>query len=148
LIKEGGSGNNNNNVSIYDIQHTTSASGDSPYANQQVSTGGIVNFVRYDGSFYLTSGLVNGQVYMFLTPLQMLIVGDSITLDAEVVEYYNLTELKNINNFKLFIWKFIRSTNITTSSDNANTESFEGCLIKVLDAECTNANGSIWRMDN
>ena len=95
LIKEGGSGNNSNNVSIYDIQHTTSPTGDSPYANQQVSTGGIVNFVRYDGTFYLASG--SGEwtgIYVYDTTLNA-IVGDSITLDAEVVEYYNLTELKS-----------------------------------------------------
>ena len=140
LIEEGGSGNNTNNISIYDIQHTTSPSGDSPYANQQVSTGGIVNFVRYDGTFYLASG--SGEwtgIYVYDTTSNA-IVGDSITLDAEVVEYYNLTELKNVNNYQIISTGNSFTTNITTT-DNANTESFEGCLIKVIDAECTNANG-------
>lgn len=139
LIKEGGS-NNNNAISIYDIQFTTSTNGDSPYANQQVSTGGIVNYVRYDGSFYLASG--SGAwtgIYVYDTSSNAM-VGDSITLDAEVVEYYNLTELKNITNYQDISSGNLFSTNVTTT-DNANTESYEGCLVKILNAECTNANG-------
>ena len=148
LIKEGGSGNNNN-VSIYDIQYTTAANGDSPYANQQVSTGGIVNFVRNDGSFYLTSGAGEWTgIYVYDTTSNA-IIGDSITLDAKVVEYYNLTELKNISNYQIISSGNSFPTNIT-NTNNANTESFEGCLIKVLDAECTNANGSFgeWTIDD
>ena len=140
LIKEGGSGNNSNNVSIYDIQYTTSANGDSPYTNQQVSTGGIVNFVRYDGSFYLSSG--SGAwtgIYVYDTTSNA-VVGDSVTLDAEVVEYYNLTELKNVNNYQVISSGNSFSSNLTTT-DNANTESYEGCLVKINNAECTNANG-------
>ncbi len=140
LIKEGGSGNNSNNVSIYDIQYTTSANGDSPYANQQVSTGGIINFVRYDGSFYLSSGTGAWTgIYVYDTTSNA-VVGDSVTLDAEVVEYYNLTELKNINNYQVISSGNSFLTNVTTT-DNANSESYEGCLVKINNAECTNANG-------
>ena len=40
---------------IYDIQHTTDPSGDSPYAGQVVTTGGVVTAVHYDG-FVMNEG--------------------------------------------------------------------------------------------
>ena len=149
LIKEGGSGNNNNAISIYDIQHTTSASGESPYENQQVSTGGIVNYIRYDGSFYLQSG--SGPwtgIYVFDTSSNVM-VGDSITVDAEVVEYYDLTELKNLSNLNVVSNMNSISINNASSSE-ANSELYEGCLIKVSSAQCTNANGQFgeWTIDD
>ena len=128
-------------ASIYDIQHTNANSGDSPYANQQVSSGGIVNYVRYNGSFYLQSGAGPWTgIYVYDSTLNVSI-GDSITFDADVYEYYNLTELKNISNLSI-----ISSGNSilvnSASTNDANSESYEGCLIKTSNAECTNANGS------
>jgi hypothetical protein len=138
LIKEGTTPTNI--ISIYDIQFSTASSGDSPYENQQVSTGGIVNYIRYDGSFYIQSG--SGPwtgIYVFDT-ISNVMVGDSITLDAEVVEYYDLTELKNLSN--LTVVSSMNSITInSSSSSDANSELYEGCLIKVPNAQCTNANG-------
>mgnify|MGYP000718218159 CR=1 FL=1 len=136
-------------ISIYDIQYSTASSGDSPYANQQVSTGGIVNYVRNDGSFYLQSGTGPWTGIYVYDSISNVMVGDSITVDGEVVEYYNLTELKNLSNLTVISsGNSVAVNNITTN--DANSEPYEGCLVKVDNAECTNASGSFgeWTIDD
>ena len=99
-----------------------------------------MNYIRYDGSFYLQSG--SGPwtgVYVFDTSSNVM-VGDSITVDAEVVEYYDLTELKNLSNLNV-VSNMNSLTINNASSSEANSELYEGCLIKVSSAQCTNANG-------
>ena len=147
LISEGGV--TPNNVSIYDIQFTTSSPADSPYTGQQVNTGGIVSYVRADQTYYLQSG--NGQwngIYVYDT-LSNVNEGDSITLSAEVDEYFNLTELKNVTN--LLVVSSGNNINASLiSSLDAASENYEGCLVTVNNATCTNDNAGFgeWIIDD
>ena len=137
LISEGGA--NPTTVSIYDIQFTTVNPADSPYMGQQINTGGIVTYVRADNTYYLQSG--EGEwsgIYVYDT-LSNVTEGDSITISCEVDEYFNLTELKNVNNLVIVSSGNTFSSNLV-SSLQAASEEYEGCLVTVNTATCTNDN--------
>ncbi len=126
-------------TSIYEIQYSTATPADSPLMGQQVNTGGIVNYVRMDGSYYLKSG--DGPwtgIYVYDT-LSIVLEGDSVTFTASVDEFYELTELKNISNLSVISSGNAFTSNVITSLQSAS-EDYEGCLITVNTATCTNAN--------
>ena len=137
IINEGGTSPTVN--SIYDIQYTTSNPADSPFTGQQVNTGGIVNYVRLDNSFYISSGTGPWSgIYVFDT-LTNVAVGDSITFTCLVDEFFELSELKNISNLLIVSSGNSFTSNFVSSMD-ANSENYEGCLVTVNNATCTNAN--------
>ena len=126
-------------VSIYDIQFNNNTNGASNYEGSQVYTGGIVTAVRDDSSFYLTSGSgAWSGVYVYSNDY-LLYEGDSIVLDAEVDEYYELTELKNVTNLQVISSGNIFSPNYCNTAA-ADSEEFEGCFVEVSNAICNNDN--------
>lgn len=137
-------------VSIYDIQYTTDVSGDSPYNGQTINTGGIVSCILLNGKYFLQSGVGawNGvYVYDFDNTVNY---GDSVTLTATVSEYNNLTELTNIANFTIVSSGNSLYAPVTISTNNVNTEQYEGVLVKVINAKCTstaNTHG-VWTVDD
>ncbi|MBN1948111.1 MAG: hypothetical protein JW784_00045, partial [Candidatus Cloacimonetes bacterium] len=84
-------------VTIYEIQFTTSPSGDSPYAGQVVTTTGIVTgtgFAGYSDNFFIsepTGGAWKG-VYIYDAD-QNVDLGDEIEITGTVSEYFGLTEI-------------------------------------------------------
>ena len=126
-------------VSIYDIQFNNNTNGASNYEGSQVYTGGIVTAVRDDSSFYLTSGSgAWSGVYVYSNDY-LLSEGDSVVLDAEVDEYYELTELKNVTNLQVISSGNIFSPNYCNTAA-ADSEEFEGCFVEVSNAICNNDN--------
>ena len=126
-------------VSIYDIQFNNNTNGASNYEGSQVYTGGIVTAVRDDSSFYLTSGSgAWSGVYVYSNDY-LLYEGDSVVLDAEVDEYYELTELKNVANLQVISSGNIFSPNYCNTAA-ADSEEFEGCFVEVSNAICNNDN--------
>lgn len=130
-------------TSIYDIQYTTDETGNSPFNGQTVVTEGIVTAIvmKNDAlsAYYIQSqsGAWNG-IYVYDNK-NAPTVGDNITIKAEVTEYYNLTELKNVSSFTI------------NSSGNALPEpvvitpaqigeQYEGVLVKVENVTCTNVD--------
>lgn len=126
-------------VSIYDIQFNNNINGASNYEGSQIYTGGIVTAVRDDSSFYIASGSGAWTGVYVYSKDYLLSQGDSVVLDAEVDEYYELTELKNVTNLQV-----ISSGNIFSPSycntAAANSEEFEGCFVEVSNAICNNDN--------
>lgn len=126
-------------VTIHDIQYTTDASGDSPLNGQTVNTGGIVSAILGSGYFVQDAfGAWNG-VYVF-DANNTVNYGDMITFTCLVTEYYNMTELKNVANFAIVSSGNPLYNPKTVSTADVNTEQYEGVLIKVYDANCTNAD--------
>ena len=123
-------------VSIHDIQYTTDASGDSPYLDQIVYTGGIVT-AKGSGSYFIQagSGPWNG-VYVY-DNLNNPAVGDSVIIKATVAEYYNLTELKNITSFVVVSSGNSLPAPVELATGDVADEQYEGVLVKVTNAECT-----------
>jgi len=136
-------------VPIHDIQYTTDASGDSPLNGQTVNTGGIVTAITSSGRFFVQGGpgAWDG-IYVYDTQ-QNVAVGDSITFSASVSEYNGLTELSGVVGLTV-----VSSGNslyapvvITTGGMG---EEYEGVLIKINNATCTNANAGygMWTIDD
>lgn len=121
-------------VSIYDIQHTTDQSGDSPYNGQTIKTRGVVT-ARSNAGFWLQAGkgAWNG-VYVYNNTI-LPSLGDSILISAIVDEYYNLTELISVNKLDEF------GNTTLPAPENINiedvNESYEGVLCKLVDVQCT-----------
>jgi len=126
-------------ISIYDIQFTINpgeGTYPSPYEGQVVITGGIVSGIDfYNGRFFICSsysGPWNG-IYVYDND-QILSVGDSIVVEAEVYEYYGFTELVDLEYCNL-----ISSGNQIPSALNISTEDvdsqeeFESTLVEISD---------------
>ncbi|MGB4004728.1 MAG: T9SS type A sorting domain-containing protein, partial [Bacteroidales bacterium] len=121
-------------VSIYDIQYTTDASGDSPYIGQTIKTRGVVTAVSNAG-FWLQDGkgAWNG-IYVYNNTI-LPTLGDSILISATVSEYFDLTELINVNLLENFGNTNIPAPEIVNIADVG--ESYEGVLCKLVDVQCT-----------
>jgi predicted extracellular nuclease len=129
-------------ISIYDIQYTTDASGDSPYVGQQVRTRGIVTAVKTGTNTFNmviqdSAKAWNGvYVYGVSNGMGPVNPGDSVEIVAEVSEYYNLTEIKNVVSLTIINKGNDIPAPVEVSISDANTEAYEGVLIKVSNAEC------------
>ena len=127
-------------ATIYDIQYTIDPSGNSPYLGQMVSTSGLVTAID-NGSYFIQDGIGawNG-VYVYdntNTPA----IGDHVSFIADVDEYYNLTELKNVSNFVVnSSGNTLPPITVLSTLDASSMEAYEGVFVQVLSAECNNAN--------
>ena len=121
-------------VSIYNIQYTTDPSGASPYADSIVSTGGIVTAADSAG-YFLQSGLGPWTgIYVYETNNNVA-RGDSVTLTAQVDEFFNFTELINPSNVNIVAsGNTLPATTVTVSE--VNEEMYEGVLVTLLDVPC------------
>ncbi len=140
-------------IPIYNIQFTDHPSGASPYENQVVTTRGIVTSYHYNNAtaavfqgFFIQdgNGAWNG-LYVYspqINPRPE--VGDEIQISGIIKEYFNLTELTYDGPLGISVEFTVLSQNnelpepevITTGE--ANSEPWEGVLIKVLNATCIN----------
>ena len=154
------------NKTIFEIQNTTNPNGDSPEDGNVVKTKGVVtayvsktaNFGA--GSFFIQdgNGAWNG-LYIYnldtnLTPF----VGDSVSVTGTVAEVnlgsapQGVTELKQITDVTVINSgnSLPNTTNISTSA--ANSEEYEGVLIKVINAEATAVGSTLgfglWEMND
>lgn len=118
-------------VSIYDIQGQTE---NSPYADQIVSTSGIVT--GSFGSFYFIqdgTGLWNG-LFVFdggRNPS----IGDSVIVTGKVKEYYNKTEIAEISDFYFIADNKPLPEPVIMRSGEVE-EGHESVLVKVMNATC------------
>lgn len=132
-------------VTIYEIQGQQEHS---PYAGEIIITQGIVTGVFGAGYFIQDGeGEWNG-VYVYSS--EAVNVGDEIELSGEVDEYYDLTELKNIVTYTvLSSGNQLPAASVLDTWD-VNDEAYEGVLVKVEDAICTNVNllYGEWELDN
>lgn len=127
-------------TSIYDIQNTTDASGDSPMNGQTVLTGGIVTADLPDGGYFVQSGSGPWSGIYVYDQDNAPAIGDSITFAAAVSEYFNLTELSGVSGYTV-----VSSGNAVTAFDVAtgdvSLEPLESVLVRVENAACTEAPG-------
>lgn len=148
-------------VSIYDIQYTEEA-GDgtypSDYVGQVVTTSGVVTATETvnDGAIVINYYIQDGDgawngVYVYdnnYVPE----VGDHVTITAEVVEYNGLTELSDVIAFNINSSGNALPTPVTLTTLAANDEQYEGVLIEVLGATCTNddiaGNYGMWTLND
>jgi len=134
-------------VSIYDIQGQTE---NSPYADQIVSTSGIVT--GSFGSFYFIqdgAGLWNG-MYIYdggRNPS----IGDSVIVTGKVKEYYGKTEIAEVSDFYFIADNKPLPEPIIVRTGEVE-EGHESILVKVMNATCVmenyQSNFYMWWVDD
>jgi len=123
-------------LTIYEIQYTTEPGGASPYEGERVETSGVVTAV-FENSFFIQdgSGAWNG---INIYPLEAVSLGDEIILIGDVLEYNGKTEITDIISLQISGTSDLPEP-VTISTDAlANSESYEGVLVKVEDVTVTN----------
>lgn len=130
-------------VSIFDVQNTTDPSGDSDYDSQVVKTYGIVCAIRPGGGnnnpqgFYIQDG--NGPwTGLFVQDDNITVSeGDSVDVTGTLNEVFSQTQMENVTDHTIHGSGYsIDTTQVTTSE--VNDEEFEGVLVQVTTATCTN----------
>ncbi len=138
---------------IYNIQYTTASPADSPFKDQSVFTSGIVTAWHYawEGSpssqvykgYFLQDGegAWNGIRVFNTSTTNRPNVGDRVRIKGTVKEQYNNTEINSVTaeTVVLSTGNALPAPSVTTTLD-ANTEKWEGVLVRVINANCTNAN--------
>lgn len=138
-------------VSIHDIQFTSDPSGNSPYNGQLVTTSGIVTgtYITYDNNnppapqyryTYIQdgSGPWNGVViYDYYNNNNVANIGDAVTVRATVDEYFNLTELKDVQSFIITATGQPQPAPWVVETGDVASEALESVLIEVQQATCT-----------
>jgi phosphatidylserine/phosphatidylglycerophosphate/cardiolipin synthase-like enzyme len=121
---------------ISEIQGTGA---DSPYINQTVTTSGIVTAVDGNGYFIQDGTAVRSGIYIYdqsNTPS----LGDQIEITGVVTEFFELTEISTLTAASVLSSGNPLPAPIELSTNDINQEDYEGMLVKVNQATCTNAN--------
>ncbi|MBC8395437.1 MAG: T9SS type A sorting domain-containing protein [Candidatus Marinimicrobia bacterium] len=143
-------------TSIYDIQYTTDATGDSPLDGQTVTISGVVTaeFWGSSSNRYLhvqdAEGPWNGIVcfeydgwddFDFTSSagtVHSVAEGDSVTVTGTVDEYNNLTEIVDVTEVIVHgsVENMISPSVVTPGqvmTGGTDAEAYEGCLVAVVD---------------
>ena len=120
--------------SIAEIQGTGD---ETPYADQSVSTSGIITAVGTQGYFIQDGTDLRSGIYVFDSSNSPE-VGDEVNLTATAVEFFTLTELVNITAFEVVSSGNALPAPIVLTTGAANNEDYEGMLITIQVATCTN----------
>ncbi|MBP7462696.1 MAG: T9SS type A sorting domain-containing protein [Bacteroidales bacterium] len=131
---------------IAEIQGSADAS---PYVGDQVITGGIVTGVSATGYFIQDgAGAWNG-IFVFNntnTP----VIGDDITIKGIVAEFNGKTEMTNITEYNVNSVDNELPLPVAVTTLGAAAEMYEGVLVSVADANCSNADAGFgeWTVDD
>ena len=133
-------------IPIYDIQYTTDPSGDSPYAGQVVTTGGVVTAVHYDG-FVMYEGAAPWQAVFVYTFTAGPTIGDLVEVTGTVVEYYGMTEINELSAFTIISHDH-PVTPVVVDVADVSQEPYESVLLTVEDVMVTAQLGyGEWTLD-
>jgi DNA/RNA endonuclease YhcR with UshA esterase domain len=129
-------------VSIYDIQFATDAPYISPYEGELIKTRGVVTGVFLFGSnekrFFIQdgAGAWNG-IYVYENGTD-LVIGDSVEVTGSVSEFFELTEIVSVSEINIISSGNPLPAPVEVTTAEASMEEYEGVLVKVISAECTN----------
>ncbi len=121
---------------IAEIQGTTAAS---PFDGQVVTTTGIVTAVASNSYFIQDGSDVRSGLYIWdqnNAPLQ----GDEITITGTITEYFEMTEMVDVTSLVVNSSNNPLPAAIETSTAGANNEDYEGMLVKIIGATCTDTD--------
>ena len=99
--------------------------------NVTSATSGTIGFFIQDGE-----GPWNG-VYVY-DNTQAPEIGDEIIIEAEVAEFYDVTELVNLTYYNVVSsGNPLPTAMALTTGELASSEAHEGCLVQIINATCT-----------
>jgi hypothetical protein len=124
-------------------------SGDSPYIGQTVETSGFVT-ATYESGYFLQNGVGPWTGIHVFNNSNMPQIGDSISITGNVVEYFNLTQITGVTTFINHSSGNPLPMAEEITSAQSKTEPYEGVLVKVMNAECTDANSGfgMWKINS
>ena len=125
-------------LTIYNIQYTADASGDSPYKDQDVTITGVVTSLKYTSAglyrgFYMqdADGAWNG-IYVYTSNTDYVVApGDNVTVNGTVAEYNNLTEISPTNTVTVNSSDNAMPNPVEVTTAVASTEPYESVLVTV-----------------
>lgn len=128
-------------LTCYDVQYTTSASGDSPYANQTVTVQGVVTFIKPNSALYISDplgGPWSGLYIYHRNTSNAVTVGDMVKLNGNIVEYNGLTEMGTVNTYEILssgnpIPEPVSISTADLPRTGIISEQWEGVLVRVTD---------------
>jgi hypothetical protein len=131
-------------VTVYEIQYTTDPSGASPLEGEIVTVTGIVTatnwYVSGNSNRFFISDPEGGEwrgIFIFNWDYAVE-QGDEVEVTGEVVEYYGFTEITNITEITvLSTGNPVPEPIDVTTGDLAETEAYEGVLVRVNDVVVT-----------
>ena len=138
-------------VSIYDIQYTVDPGGASPYANQTLTTEGVVTAVDPSNNYnFIQDGTGAWNGLKLYQPPVSLTVGDWVRVTGQITEYYGMTEMSPIDSVTVLSSGQTLPLAVEMSSAAVNDESWEGVLVRVRDVTVTNADAGYgeWEVDD
>ncbi len=139
-------------LSIAQIQKTPNGGeGDSPYKGQVVTVQGVVTGVSKYGYFIQDADSAWSGVYVFDTAnLSQVKMSYKVLITGKVDEYNNKTEIKDISSFSVVSQNATQPKPIKIKTGELAQEKYEGVLVKVTGAECTNTDLGYgeWEVDD
>lgn len=115
----------------------------SPLVGQSVTTTGIVTANNVTSA---TSGVIGYFVQDGEGPWNGIFVydntqapeiGDEIILEAEVQEFYDVTELGNLSYYQtVSTGNELPAPSVVSTGELAESEAYEGCLVQIINATC------------
>ena len=100
--------------------------------NVTSATSGVIGYFIQDGE-----GPWNG-IFVY-DNTQAPEIGDEVIIEAEVAEFYDVTELVNISYFEtVSSGNDLPAPSIVTTGELASSEAYEGCFVQIVNAICTN----------
>jgi predicted extracellular nuclease len=127
-------------VAIYDIQYTEDPSGDSPYAEEMVTTQGVVTAFFYDGGnryTFIQDGTGPWSGLLLYKPDGFVNVGDLLQVEGTVSEYYGMTQITSGTATVLSSDHPLPSPELLLSGE-VNQEQWESVLVRVEDVTVIN----------
>ncbi len=138
-------------VSIYDIQYAETPPFISPFEGELVTTSGVVTgvfqFGADEGRFFIQdgSGPWNG-IYVYENGTE-LTLGDSVRVTGTVDEFFELTEIVAVTSIEVLETGVALPEAVVVSTLEAGEEQYEGVVVKVEDAECTNPDAGFGQFE-
>jgi len=123
---------------ISEIQTTTT--GDSPEVGNFIETAGVVTATK-TGGYWIQNGNGAWSGVYIADATNTPSMGDSVTVQGQVTENFDATQIVNIANYTLnSAPAVIPTATVVTTTDINAMEEYEGVLIKTLNVECTRAD--------
>ena len=122
-------------LTISEIQGMTETS---PYEGQMVSTSGTVTAVTSDGYFIQDAVEAWSGIFVY-DSVNVVEMGYEIALDAEVAEFYDMTQLKNVSYFVTLNAFPTDQVSPIINLSAPITEDYEGCIV-TLSGVCSTEN--------
>lgn len=138
------------NVTLWNIQYSTvdscGAVPNSAYANQYVNTGGIITAKCSYGYWMQTSHATKWAAIFVYDKKYAPVVGDSITITAQVTEYNNETELDSVKALTVVSGGNQALTPPTlVAFDSIQRREYQAMLVKIKNTTCLRYNSlSVW----